>query len=458
MRNLVLFFSSFLFLGSLVAAENGEETTSLQIIDEKVAEIEEKLIALEIQDDKLIAATEPGFTPTTAFGPEPDDFVDPKILRDFIESRGLIECRQKSGTLIIAGDVRARWIANAEEVNGISVRGAGTEQPLNVFKSEFNLYMDYSAPKTWLTTKVRYAVVDGTDGGSATKVELDRAFIGYDIYECGKEDFYIELGRSKLDYMFESRVQFGSLFDGIHLYYTKPLGKIGTFTLHGGPFIIDSLTNHYAWVGEVGVKEWMDTGWSFRYSLIDWTRKAPTFDYGYKANLGTIRNNPRYRFLVSQMLISREKKIDFAGCKMLYLYGAVLANHDATRNNASDYTYANKAWYLGFTLGKLCKACDWSIDMNYQYVQAQAIPEFDISGIGHGNAEGIFFAESVHFARTPFEARGFTNYQGLEVNALYALTDTLSLRAKASYSVPINRNIGGDFFFKNFEMAAIYAF
>ena len=56
--------------------------------------------------------------------------------------------------------------------------------------------------------------------------------------------------------------------------------EIGQFTIHGGPFIVDSFTNHYAWVVETFVTKWRGTGLSFKYSIIDWHRDAPTLNYG----------------------------------------------------------------------------------------------------------------------------------------------------------------------------------
>lgn len=418
------------------------------------------LLCLPLLYLPLVNAATPGFAAETDFGPHDEDFIDPKVLRDFIESRTLIQCRQKEGQLTIAGDVRARWIAAAEKLNGVKKRGFNADTPLNTFKSEVNLFFDYTAPKAWVTTKLKWAVVAGRDGGSPTKVELDRAFIGYDIYECKKEDFYIELGRSRFDYMFESRVEFASLFDGIHLYYTNYYPTIGTLTAHGGPFIIDSHTNHYGWIGEVGIKQIGGSYYSFRYNLVDWFRGKPTYNYGKTKDdkLVPINNNPRYRFLVSQMLFGYEKPLDLPGCNTIYIYAAVLANHLAQKNKTTNFTYSNKAWYFGFTLGKLCKACDWSIDANYQYVEAQAIPEFDVSGISSGNADGAFLSDAIFAGEPAIKGHGFTNYTGPEVNALYALTDALSLRAKAAFSVPINSKIGGNFFYKLFEFAVIFAF
>lgn len=419
-----------------------------------------------VDEESLLAAvdnlgpTASGFLSEGDFGPDDVQDINPHVLRDFIESKGLIECRKKTGMLTIAGDVRARWITSGEQVDGNKQRGQGTNTAIDRYKSEVNLFFDYVAPRSWVSTKLKWVNFDGKDGGTATRVEMDRAFIGYDIYKKGKEDFYIEVGRSKLDYIYDSRVEFTSIFDGIHIYYTRCWPSVGEFIIHGGPLIVDSFTNHYAWIVETGIIGWRGTGLGFKYSIIDWHRSAPTLDYGNLPDSGKhkVRNNPRYAFIVSQMLFGYERKIDFLRCKTLYIYGAVLVNHDAKHTPTTNGKKLNGAWYAGFTLGKLCKGCDWSIDINYQSVQAQAIPEFDLSGIGHGNAANVLLSDAILQGLSPYEARGFTNYKGWSVSALYAMTDNLSLRAQGQYSTPRNKSIGGDFKYKAFEMSVIYAF
>lgn len=435
--------------------------------DEPESEIpqEELIAASEIPEEELIAAvdnlgpTADGYVSEGDFGPEDDNFIDPRVLRDFIESRGLIQCRQKCGQLTIAGDVRARWVTANEQVNGVRVRGFQEGIALNRFKSEFNLFMDYATPCTWVSTKMKWVNFDGKDGGTATRVEMDRAFIGYDIHEDDNMDFYIEAGRSNLGFIFDSRVEFTSNFDGIHLYYTRTIPCVGDFVIHGGPFIVDSFTNHYAWIAETKLLNWANTGFAFIYSIVDWRRRAPTLDYGNLKNSGktAVRDNPRYRFLVSQMLFGYEKAIDFLRCKTLYAYAAVLVNHDAKRTRASAGRLANGAWYIGFTLGKLCKSCDWSIDLNYQSVGAQAVPEFDLAGIGHGNAANTLLSDAILQGFGP-TVSGFANYRGWQLNLLFAMTDTLSLRSKLDYAIPRTKAIGGDFKYTAFEMSAIYAF
>ncbi len=421
---------------------------------------DEKIPPLPPENGREIAA---GPSPPAGFAPEvnagvPEEIIDPRVLRDFIESRGLINCRQKEGTLSLYGDVRARWIATNEFNDKGSIRGFNRNDGINVFKSEVNLFFDYATPRAWLTTKLKWATLDGVDAGAVTRVDIDRAFIGCDVYTCGEEDLYVELGRSKLDYLFESRVEFSSFFDGIHFYYTKPVPAVGVFTIHGGPFIVDSYSNHYAWVVEAWVSNWLDTGLMFKYSIVDWNREATTYVIGKISDHPPIGNNPRYRFLVSQMIFGYERKIDFAGCKSLYVYGAVLANHDAKRSATTNWKKLNGAWYAGFTLGKLCKGGDWSFDINYQSVQAQAIPEFDLSGIGHGNSSGAYLSDALILGLAPDLAQGFTNYKGWDMSLLYAITDSLSLRAHTAWSTPRNKEVGGNFFFETFDMTVIFAF
>jgi hypothetical protein len=419
-----------------------------------------------IDEEKLIAAvsnlgpTAGGFLSVGEFGPDDEDYVDPRVLRDFVESRGLIQCRQKEGTLTIAGDVRARWIAAGEKLKGEKQRGQGTEVAINRYKSEISIYLDYVAPRSWVTTKLKYVNFDGIDGGSSTRVDMERAFIGFDVFSQGEEDFYIEIGRSNLDYMFESRVQFSSIFDGIHIFYTREWPCVGIFTIHGGPFIVDNFTNHYAWILETFITNCYNTGFSLKYSIVDWFRHAETLNYGNLEDSGDIliTNNPRYRFVISQWLLGYEKKIDFLNCKSLFIYGAVLHNWAARAHPQTNNKRLSNAWYAGFTLGKLCKACDWSIDINYQFVQAQAVPEFDLNGIGHGNAANGLLSDAIITGLALSDVRLFTNFKGWEANLLFALTDTLSLRTKAQYTVPINKSVGGPFHYKGFEMSVIYAF
>ena len=194
--NTKFFFLCALLSSALVfAVEESPVGPLTSTEDEKgliaALEEDEKNFADLFEDENLIAAVDnlgpsaAGFLSEGNFGPEDSDEVDPRVLRDFIESRGLIQCRQKEGTLTIAGDVRARWVAVGEKLNGASQRGRGTRTAVNRFKSEVNLMLDYVAARSWASVKLKWVNFDGKDGGTATKVEMERAFIGYDIFEEG---------------------------------------------------------------------------------------------------------------------------------------------------------------------------------------------------------------------------------------------------------------------------------
>lgn len=459
MKNASLLFLLTCLFATLFAAE-GDEELSLNSI------------ALPTQDE--LAAVEglgpagAGFLPDTDTGPSDDDEVDSRILRDFIESRALIKTRLCSGTLTLAGDARARWMRTAERVNGVGVRGSNQNQiAQDIFKSEFNLFVDYSQPCSWVSTKLRWTVISGKDGGSATKVDLERAFLGYDFYHYGDTDLYIEMGRSRLDFIFDSRVEFSAVFDGLHLYYTQHWGNWTRAVIHGGPFLVDPVSNHYGWIIETALYEINCTGFLVKYSIIDWGRKAPT---RYVGNLTDeqltavtggdtfIKNNPRYRFQVSQVMVGWEGNPCWALGKYLYFYGAGLINTRAPKKITTDFKRVNRAWYIGFTWGKLCAGGDWSIDINYEYVQAQSIPEFDIQGIGHGNGAEVLLSDGILQKKTAANGKGFTNFKGFQYNFLYAFTDSFSVRMIYESSVPVNRGIGGDFQYQNFELSTIFAF
>ena len=450
-------------------ADNELTTSDIAILraavreDDPIAMISDDDLIAAMSEEGLIAAADnlgpeaAGFLPDTDFGPDGDAYVDLRVLRDFIESRGLISCRQKSGQLVIAADVRAMWDVKGEMANGVNQRGLNaptSAKAQNTFRSEVNLFLDYTTGKSWVASKLRWVNFDGKDGGTPTHVDMQRAFIGYDIWHEGKNDFYIELGRNRFNYIYESRIEFTSPYDGIHLFLTGLWDNVGQFTIHGGPFIVDSTTNHYGWIVEGQVLHIGGTGFSVKYNMVDWGRNAPTFDYGNLSNSGNalIRKNPRYQFMVSQWLAAYERELCLDHCKQLYVYAAFLRNHDAKASATTDGKRLNNAWYVGFTLGKLCKAYDWSIDLNYQSVQALAIPEFDLAGIGHGNAANTLISDAILLGLPPELARGFTNYKGWQASALYAL------RVLMEYTTPRNPSIGGDFRYKAVQMATIYAF
>ncbi|MCE5315767.1 MAG: hypothetical protein LLG04_00190, partial [Parachlamydia sp.] len=85
-----------------------------------------------------------------------------------------------------------------------------------------------------------------------------------------------------------------------------------------------------------------------------------------------------------------------------------------------------------------------------QVVQAFAIPDGDVSGIGRGNV----LDESV----TGFTARGNTNFEGWRFEGLYAITDNLTLDTIIEFSREYDKKIGGTHRYSKLELETIYAF
>src|SRR5436305_12005135 len=122
----------FLAFAPLFGADEDVPQNAPENVAQEVAEI--------VDDAPDIAAVDnlgvQGFVSEGEFGREHDEQIDPKVLRDFVEGRGLIACRQKCGQLTIAGDVRARWTASGEKLKGIKQRGAGTNTAIHRFRGE----------------------------------------------------------------------------------------------------------------------------------------------------------------------------------------------------------------------------------------------------------------------------------------------------------------------------------
>jgi hypothetical protein len=122
----------------------------------------------------------------------------------------------------------------------------------------------------------------------------------------------------------------------------------------------------------------------------------------------------------------------------------------------------NLGWYTGFTIGLVKKSGDWAVDLNYQWVQAQAVAQSDSSGIGRGNAAGSGFytvnRNGSGGPTTKTNAFSSNNFKGFQIEALYAFTDNLTLQQVFQRSWTLNRNIGQNGDYKQYEIEFIYAF
>lgn len=439
---------------------------------------------------------------------------DQQPVRQFIDSKDDVDLKKKASDLQISGDVRFEYQYINEDINGHPLRGGGhiasDFRPLsnNDFDVEFNLKFRYTYGKAWANAHFLFdnpAGINGDGGdcnadpygchgsGSDRIVKIKRAYIGYNVLADGGQRLDIELGRRKLNDIFDSEIQFDNRFDGLLIKYAKDLPGDSSWYVSGGVFLIDERVNYFGGAVETGILDIYDTGLDVKYSYIDWTKKRYN-RCGFNHPAGMQSRNSQvtlvYHFEPTVLGVKKEAE----------LYGAVLINHAARSGcvkhvavNVSDSSTSslgapevssslsseipssahiefrdvhvgkeNLGWYIGFYLGDVHKQGDWSFDINYQYVQAQAVLDCDVAGIGRGNIwDETFYGynqlynDPVVFERT---LRGNANYHGVRTEVLYAITDNLSIDTVYQVSKAINNKLGGSHYYSNLEVEAIYAF
>ncbi|WP_375793752.1 hypothetical protein O1W69_01465 [Chlamydia sp. 12-01] len=391
-------------------------------------------------------------------------FMNLDDVKAYLDTRGFVETRKRGGVLRLAGDVRVKWIHAREDIKTPPAQPDKYKPlPVNRYRSEFNLYVDYNADKTWLTSEMSWAAIAGGES-SAAGMDIDRAFLGYRFYEDSetRTELFAEIGRSSLGSIFESEVQFNSNFDGLHLYATRRLSERFPYNviIHGGPFVVNMAKKHYAWVVE-GIVNRLPGNFSVKCSVIDWNSFSPAdAPDPTKTATGPVAANLKYKYCVWQWLVGKHSQLPwFHGKKKpLYVYGAYLTNTLAKATTTTLNEKQNRAWFVGGTLGRLRKAGDWSATLRYEYVEALAIPEIDVSGIGRGNQLKYWFAQAIAGNFDPKEANGFTNYKGASYLLMYGITDSLSFRAYGAYSKPADSRLGSDFTYRKFDLGLISAF
>jgi hypothetical protein len=457
---------------------------------------------------------------------------DDQPVREFVESKENIDVKEKSKNLEISGDVRFEWrniqekgvtLFDEDEYCGGSygevvpapdsdfyeeyrnLRGGshvdhrGVPISVNDFDIEFNLKIKYTYKDAWAKAHLQFDNPAGIRGrndcfgdfpvfnkdgskvdrkikrdnrfavkgsGDAMAINLKRAYIGYNIFADGANRLDIEIGRQKLDDIFDSEVQFSSRFDGILLRFASAVEDTFDWYITGGGFVIDERVNHLGYVFEVGFLDIYDTGFDVRYSFIDWQKRGKNRCF-ISNPLGTQFQNSQISltYTFSQCVCGKELPIE--------LYGGFLVNHAAKKTVFAHWKKKNLAWYAGAYIGSVEKKGDWSVDIEYVVVQAQAVSEYDVGSIGRGN---ILDENNVDILAESFSSpgcsssipssgitgyfprRGNSNFIGWRFEFLYAITDNFSIDLIYEFSHAEDRRIGGPHRYRDVEIEAIYAF
>ncbi|MBB64359.1 MAG: hypothetical protein CMO81_04785 [Waddliaceae bacterium] len=381
----------------------------------------------------------------------PEDAIDERdaiTLEAWTKDKAKTPLAEKAQNLAVSGQVRAEWKNIHEKADGVSSRGTSTAGH-NEYDVEVNLTMAYKTERSWAVFNVSFDNNAGhlynpagtylaTGTGTCHKVCIHAAYMGYNIFEDGASRLDFEIGRRRGFKIYDSRIQFQDYHDGLHLKYANSFEDVGDFFVQGGPFVINEIVSHYGWATELGLLDIANSGVDVKYSFVSYVKRG--------ADVTGTDNNNEWRKLNSQLTAAYNLPEELLSYKSK-LYGAFLVNHDARKVVESNFKKENLAWYFGFQVGKIEGAGTWSIDTNYQLVGAQAIMDSQVSGIGTGNTlDERFYADT----------RGNTNYKGFLLEAVYAITDEISVMAEFEATCAKDAGIGGTHKYRKGEIEFIY--
>lgn len=411
---------------------------------------------------------------------------DTKFLRDWFRSKRAVSIKEKGGDLFLSADVRTEYENLSAKFKETRSASAPWVQEYNnssnpfgddQFHSEVNIYLDYRTSQTWASIRLKFNNFMGSLGGQTNDLALDKAFFGYRLFEDGATIFDINIGRNKLYNWFDSKVQYNTLFDGILLIFATVFDQVLDFEVRAGGTVVDFVTNNFGYIVQATMSNIANSGLFVKYSYTNWNRDAATRIFGPMGRPVTgalLRHNPQVKFGISQMILGYELDPEVLHFPVRF-YAAYLYNHLARiRQERNPMTgrrlFGNnrRAWgfYAGITAGVIEKRGDWALQANYQAVSAQAIPNWDVSGIGLGNPAGADVYGAIYNAAAPGSYSstftdfpiGNTNYCGWDFQFLYAVTNNISILGVYDFSQELSNSFTVQQKFHLLEIEAIYAF
>jgi hypothetical protein len=379
-----------------------------------------------------------------------DDDIGMDAIRKWIRQKRMITVKELGGDLSLSGDVHVEMQGYNEQKNRVQQRGpnGATALPVYAYDVEFNLMLDYRSARTWGVIKVEYDNDMGQISGTTNRIALEKAYFGGRLIAGDTFTLDGEAGRRNIGNIYESKLQFGSLFDGILIKFNKASDAVGDFYFNPGVFLINDRINQYGYIGELGLLRIGNTGFYAKYSFVDWKRK-------FTSEINFLRFN----FRISQAILGYQMTTHNIPVKA-YLAG--LLNHSANGNDRTGGKKANMGWYVGIAAGQVRKQGDWALDIYYQYAQAQAAPDFDAPRGKRGNAANVGFytmnMDGTGAATTQATAVGNCNYEAGCFDFFYAISNSLTVQETFNISRNANKDIGPRFYFRSCEVELIYAF
>lgn len=379
--------------------------------------------------------------------------LDMEAYKKWIREKRMVTIKEIGGDLSISGEVRVEYQKDNEIKNGIKQRGQNstTHRADNSFDVEVNLMFDYHQERTWAAVRLEFDNDMGIFSGTTDHLSLERAYLGGRIVDGDTFSFDAELGRRLFSDIFDSKIEFDTTYDGAVLKFNKAYEAIGAFYLNLGVYLVNDFFNHYGEVAELGCLQIADTGFYIKYSFVNW-----------KKHFSNFITNERFNFANSQVIFGYQGTT-FDKYTKVYIAG--LINHLAEHLTLVDKKYPrryNLGAYIGVSYGRILKGGDWAINVCFEYVMPQAVPDFDSSGIGRGNAERVgLYTLNIDGTGPPTtskDAVGNENFKGFTFDLLYSITDNLTLYQNFKISNNQTYKVGPSLSFKRYEMEFIYAF
>lgn len=386
---------------------------------------------------------------------------DLEQVRNWLNTKRMVTVNELGGALSISGDVHAEMQSSSETVNGKQMRlNNGTANPPQAYDVELNLSIDYRTDWSWMAGRIRFdndaGITDKPIGdGTRDKLKVDRAYFGVNLIDDDRHTMMVQVGRNVMQYVFDSKLEFGSNFDGVEFKDSYTFDYMGDLYYKIAAMLVSEKHNQAAYIGEIGFFNIIRTGFNARYTLIDWNTKH-RHHLPYQFQFVVSQLNLFYRFV--PQLINQSVKFYVAG----------LYNHRARKHKITNETLANYGGYIGVAIGETKLQGDWTFEGNYQVLAAQCVPDFDANGVGLGNSDNSSF----YYERKKIDgegkkktvlndrekAGGNVNYRGFQLTLQYMLTNNLKLFQSWQQSITLDEEIGPFRRYKQYELEFVYIF
>lgn len=426
------------------------------------------LLCCSIASTSIYAATNSNYTQSSDLL----DTVNQKDLwavRDWLKTKR-VALNVKSGDLSIAGDIQAEW-RNVHEKLGSLDLTSGVNSPAgwssNLYSIDFRLYFDYKSDKTWSSVLLEFNNAGGTFNGEANQIALDRANMGYHLYDNGVVRLDVIVGRQRSYDIYDSEIQFNSTTDGFTGTYYLAMDSLADLSIRSGGYIVDQSANHPVWIIQAGMYDILDSGLYFEYAWTDWhkdTRNSTAIVNSSSTNTVTV-GTEKWDYIINQFVLGYVFNPEVFSVDVR-LFGGLLWNDHASKRTVERLSrgkiknsYKNLAGWVALQIGSVERAGDWAFQAQWQVVEALALPDWDVSGIGRGNStSSSLFGFNSYSSAVNFPGNGNTNYNGWELDLLYSVTNELVMELRLQRATSEAKQIGLPLNYTNFILAAIYGF